>query len=103
MTKYFTEESSVDTVNARMGEDINPRLKEVMACLIKHLHAFAKEKRGDLLSLAMARLQRLAPGLRRVGLSATIADPDAYRSWLAPDADIDAVRLVTGEPGAGNR
>ncbi|MCE5973145.1 6-chlorohydroxyquinol-1,2-dioxygenase [Sinirhodobacter sp. WL0062] len=43
MTKYFTEESSVETVNARMGEDINPRLREVMACLIKHLHAFAKE------------------------------------------------------------
>ncbi len=23
--------------------DINPRLREVMACLVKHLHAFAKE------------------------------------------------------------
>ena len=68
--------------------------------IIDEIHAFAKEKRGDLLALAMARLQRLAPSMRRVGLSATIADPDAYRSWLAPDADIDAVRLVTGEPGA---
>jgi len=68
--------------------------------VIDEIHAFAREKRGDLLALSMARLQALAPGLRRVGLSATIADPDAYRSWLAPDADIDSVRLVEGDPGA---
>ena len=48
--------------------------------VVDELHAFAKEKRGDLLSLSMSRLQTLAPGLRRVGLSATISDPDAYRS-----------------------
>ena len=68
--------------------------------VVDEIHAFAKEKRGDLLSLAIARLQTLAPDLRRVGLSATISDPDAYRSWLAPDADIDAVRLIDGEKGA---
>jgi ATP-dependent Lhr-like helicase len=68
--------------------------------VVDEIHAFAKEKRGDLLALALSRLQRLAPGLRRVGLSATISDPDAYRSWLAPDGDIDLVRLVKGDPGA---
>jgi ATP-dependent Lhr-like helicase len=48
----------------------------------------------------VSRLQKLAPGLRRVGLSATISDPDAYRSWLAPDADMELVDLVVGDPGA---
>lgn len=43
MTSYFTEEDSVGAVNARMGDDINPRVFAVMACLVKHLHAFAKE------------------------------------------------------------
>src|SRR3954468_8748772 len=43
MTKYFTEEGSVEAVNARMSQDINPRLAKVMASLVKHLHAFAKE------------------------------------------------------------
>ena len=43
MTQFFTEETSVETVNARMGRDIDPRMAEVMACLVKHLHAFAKE------------------------------------------------------------
>lgn len=68
--------------------------------VIDEIHAFAREKRGDLLSLSLARLQTLAPNLRRVGLSATISDPDAYRGWLAPDGDIDTVRLVEGDPGA---
>ncbi len=68
--------------------------------VVDELHGFAKEKRGDLLSLSMSRLQKLAPGLRRVGLSATISDPDAYRSWLAPDADMELVDLVIGDPGA---
>ena len=68
--------------------------------VVDELHGFAKDKRGDLLSLSLARLQKLSPGLRRVGLSATISDPDAYRSWLAPDGDIDAVEVVAGDPGA---
>jgi ATP-dependent helicase Lhr and Lhr-like helicase len=68
--------------------------------VVDELHGFAKEKRGDLLSLSMSRLRKLAPGLRRVGLSATISDPDAYRSWMAPDADMELVDLVLGDPGA---
>ena len=68
--------------------------------VIDEVHAFATGKRGDLLSLCMARLQRIAPSSRRVALSATVADPDGYRAWLAPDGDIGAVDLVIGEPGA---
>ncbi|TCM50739.1 hydroxyquinol 1,2-dioxygenase [Rhizobium sp. PP-F2F-G48] len=40
---YFTEENSVATVNARMGRDVEPRLATVMASLVKHLHAFARD------------------------------------------------------------
>jgi ATP-dependent Lhr-like helicase len=68
--------------------------------VVDEVHAFATGKRGDLLSLCMARLQRIAPGCRRVALSATVADADGYRGWLAPDGDIDAVSLVRGKPGA---
>jgi ATP-dependent Lhr-like helicase len=68
--------------------------------VVDELHAFAKEKRGDLLALSMARLQALSPQMRRVGLSATISDPDAYRSWLATNAERQRVDLVTGDPGA---
>lgn len=68
--------------------------------IIDEVHAFANSKRGDLLSLSLARLQKLSPQMQRVGLSATISDPDAYRAWLAPYGEIDAVRLVEGEPAA---
>jgi ATP-dependent Lhr-like helicase len=68
--------------------------------IVDELHGFAKEKRGDLLSLSMSRLEALAPGLRRVGLSATISDADAYRSWLAANSDMELVDLVLGDPGA---
>ncbi|EKD60575.1 MAG: hypothetical protein ACD_54C00663G0002 [uncultured bacterium] len=43
MSQYFTEDASVEAVNARMGQNINPRLAQVMASLVKHLHAFAKD------------------------------------------------------------
>ena len=79
----------------------SPRMfEDLKTIVVDELHGFAKEKRGDLLSLSMSRLEKLAPGLRRVGLSATISDPDGYRSWLAPDADMDLVDLVIGDPGA---
>ncbi|WP_426261214.1 ligase-associated DNA damage response DEXH box helicase [Sphingomonas sp. DC1100-1] len=68
--------------------------------VVDEVHAFATGKRGDLLSLCMARLQRISPALRRVALSATIADPDGYRAWLAPDGDIGEVALIQGEAGA---
>ena len=68
--------------------------------IVDEVHAFATQKRGDLLSLSMARLQAINPGLRRVALSATVADVDAYRAWLAPDGDIDRVAPVMGEEGA---
>ncbi|MBB4008200.1 dioxygenase family protein [Allorhizobium taibaishanense] len=43
MSRYFTEHNSEDAVNGRMGPSTDPRLEEVMTCLVKHLHAFAKE------------------------------------------------------------
>ncbi|MCB1958791.1 MAG: hypothetical protein KDG55_24215, partial [Rhodocyclaceae bacterium] len=43
MSSYFTEENSAQAVNARMTDQADPRVKQVMACLVKHLHAFAKE------------------------------------------------------------
>ncbi len=72
----------------------------IRTIVVDEVHAFATGKRGDLLSLCMARLQRISPGMRRVALSATVADADGYRAWLAPDGDIDQVASVEGEAGA---
>ncbi len=68
--------------------------------IVDEVHAFATGKRGDLLNLALARLQAIAPAMRRVALSATIPNPDEYRQWLAPSGAGEAVKLVQGDPGA---
>ena len=68
--------------------------------VVDEIHAFATGKRGDLLSLALARLQAIQPTLRRVGLSATVADPEAFQGWLAPHGDAEIVEIVLGDPGA---
>lgn len=73
---------------------------DLKTVIVDEVHAFATQKRGDLLNLSMARLLTINPALRRVALSATVADVDAYRAWLAPDGDIDAVTPVMGEAGA---
>lgn len=62
--------------------------------IIDELHALAGCKRGDLLALGLARLARLAPTARRVGLSATVAWPEALRTWLSPRAESVDVRLI---------
>lgn len=73
---------------------------DLRTVIIDEVHAFATQKRGDLLNLSLARLQSINAGLRRVALSATVADVEAYRAWLAPDGDIDTVIPVLGEDGA---
>jgi hydroxyquinol 1,2-dioxygenase len=40
---YFTEATSVETVNGRMGEATDARLAAVMTSLVRHLHGFIKE------------------------------------------------------------
>jgi ATP-dependent helicase Lhr and Lhr-like helicase len=73
---------------------------DLATVVVDEIHAFATGKRGDLLALALARLQAIASGLRRVGLSATVADPEAYQGWLAPHGDVETVAVVRGDPGA---
>lgn len=70
--------------------------------VLDELHALANSKRGDLLSLGLARLARLAPGLRRTGLSATVAEPDALRRYLMPQppGGENLSEVVVAPPGA---
>ncbi|RPF71301.1 ligase-associated DNA damage response DEXH box helicase [Aurantiacibacter spongiae] len=68
--------------------------------VVDEIHAFATQKRGDLLALTLARLQAIAPDMQRAALSATVADPEAFRAWIAPWGDLDVVEVITGEEAA---
>jgi ATP-dependent Lhr-like helicase len=52
--------------------------------VLDELHALVTSKRGDLLSLGLARLWHLAPQLRAIGLSATVAEPEQLSRFLVP-------------------
>jgi ATP-dependent Lhr-like helicase len=70
--------------------------------VLDELHSLVTSKRGDLLSLGLARLFTLAPQLTTVGLSATVAEPDDLRRFLVPQPlDGKAMAdLVVAEAGA---
>ncbi len=55
--------------------------------VVDEIHALAESKRGDQLFLALAALNALVPDLRRVGLSATVEDPEAIAHLLARHPD----------------
>ena len=42
---YFAEETSAEVVIARMSPDTDPRFREIMTSVIRHLHAVVKETR----------------------------------------------------------
>ena len=66
-----------------------------LACVVvDEIHALAGTKRGDQLALCLSRLRGLSK-TRVVGLSATVAHPEAMRAFVGPNA-----RLVPAEDGA---
>ncbi|MBL8839860.1 MAG: ligase-associated DNA damage response DEXH box helicase [Alphaproteobacteria bacterium] len=71
----------------------------LQAVIVDELHAIAGSKRGDLLALGLARLTKLAPHARRVGLSATVADPAQLADWLGSGM-AGAVAKIIGSGGA---
>ncbi|MGL3608432.1 ligase-associated DNA damage response DEXH box helicase [Rhizobium sp. G187] len=76
--------------------------KDLRYVIFDELHSLVTSKRGHLLSLALARLRKLAPGVQTIGLSATVAEPMDLRRWLVaqPEAGEAAAGLITVDGGA---
>lgn len=71
--------------------------------VLDELHALVTSKRGDLLSLGLARLWQLAPEMRGIGLSATVAEPESLARFLVPQRDgkeVSADIVVAGGAAA---
>ena len=68
--------------------------------VLDELHALVTSKRGELLSLAIARIAAMAPRLRITALSATVARPDMLRDWIARPVPQAKARLINSEGGA---
>ncbi|MBD1203974.1 MAG: ligase-associated DNA damage response DEXH box helicase [Rhodobacteraceae bacterium] len=98
-------------------EDAPKIFSSLQRVVIDELHALAESKRGDQLMLLLSRLESLSPGLRRIGLSATVEDPPALARYMSPTTcdilqadpgpDPDIAMLETDAPppwsGGGGR
>jgi len=78
-------------------EDAERTFSGLQRVVVDEIHALAESKRGDQLMLALARLQTMRPNLRRVGLSATVEDPDAIAHLLARHPD--PCEILHADPG----
>ncbi|MGR3484645.1 MAG: ligase-associated DNA damage response DEXH box helicase [Paracoccaceae bacterium] len=78
-------------------EDAPRIFRGVSRVIVDEIHALSEGKRGDQLMLCLSRLQAMEPALRRVGLSATVDDPDAIAQELA--CHPDPCRIVHADPG----
>ncbi len=68
--------------------------------VLDELHAMVTSKRGELLALGIARLARFAPQLRITALSATVAQPEVLRDWIAAPQPLAKADLLLASGGA---
>ncbi|MEP3631861.1 MAG: ligase-associated DNA damage response DEXH box helicase [Shimia thalassica] len=78
-------------------EDAPRMFRGLKRVIVDEIHALAESKRGDQLMLALARLHVLCPQMTRVGLSATVDDPDDIARLLAKHPD--PCDIVMADPG----
>jgi ATP-dependent Lhr-like helicase len=57
----------------------------LVSVVLDEVHALAGTKRGEQLALCVSRLMTLAPGCRRVGLSATVSHPASMSAYVGTD------------------
>ncbi|MEE1657418.1 ligase-associated DNA damage response DEXH box helicase [Microvirga sp. CF3062] len=66
--------------------------KDLRRVVLDELHSLVTSKRGDLLSVGLARLMTIAPQVTAVGLSATVREPDDLRRYLVPQRSTSPLR-----------
>ena len=66
-------------------EDAETYFSHLRFIIIDELHTFFDNKRGDLLSLNLERITTLSPTAVRIGLSATINNPQRALDWITRD------------------
>ena len=70
--------------------------KDLKYVIVDEIHTFLNNKRGDLLSLNLARLFKIANNVKRIGLSATIKSPSFAMNWLSQEkTDLIQIKKLT--------
>jgi ATP-dependent Lhr-like helicase len=97
----LTTPESLEAILISTRVDARRLFANVRAAIIDEAHAFAGDDRGWHLLAVLARLQHITgTEIQRVGLSATVGNPDAMLEWLTPGAGA-ARRVVRPDAGSG--
>ena len=94
----LTTPESIEVMLVSSRSDPRVLFRDVQAVVVDELHAFAGDDRGWHLLAVLERVRRLAGrDMQRLGLSATIGNPEALLEWLAPASS--RPRRVVATPG----
>jgi ATP-dependent Lhr-like helicase len=90
------------------GSKMRVALEDVAHVVVDEVHELAAAKRGAQLTVGMERLRRVAGPFQRVGLSATVGDPEEVGKFLVGTGNRDPGRegdrdFETVEVAAGTR
>lgn len=85
------------------SKDAGTFFADLQTVIFDELHSLVTSKRGQLLALGLARIRSFQPGLKTIGLSATVSEPDELRRWLVaqpPEGEISLSEFVEINGGA---
>ena len=83
----LTTPESIEVMLVSSRSEPRVLFQNLQAVVVDELHAFAGDDRGWHLLAVLERVRRMAGReIQRLGLSATIANPEALLEWLAPAA-----------------
>lgn len=99
----LTTPESLEVLLVSTKTDHRQFFQNVRTVIIDELHAFAGDDRGWHLLSVLARVQRLADrDIQRVGLSATVGNPDEMLKWLS-SGSARSKQIVRPEPTVRSR